>query len=145
MKMGIERWFWLAPLGRVLLALLFVQAGWAKAMQPQATADFMGSVGFPAWAVLALAIGLFEIVAGVLIALGWQARWAALALALFTLVASMLFHAYWSMPPEQQFVQQLLFGKNLAVVGGLCFMAAVGAGPWSIDAMVRASARTARA
>src|SRR5690606_29212732 len=45
MKMGIERWFWMAPLGRVLLALLFVQAGWSKAMQPQATAEFMASVG----------------------------------------------------------------------------------------------------
>ncbi len=145
MKMGIERWFWMAPLGRVLLALLFVQAGWSKAMQPQATAEFMASAGFPAWSVLALGVGLFEITAGVLIAFGWKARWAALALALFTLVASVLFHGYWAMPPEQQFVQQLLFGKNLAVVGGLFFMAAVGAGPWSVDAAVRASTRTARA
>jgi putative oxidoreductase len=145
MKIGIERWFWLAPLGRFLLAFLFVPAGLSKVMQPQATAEFMTSAGFPPWDVLALGVGLFEIVAGVLIALGWQARWSALALALFTLFASVIFHAYWTVPADQQFVQQLLFGKNLAVVGGLCFMAAVGPGPWSIDAKVRASGRTARA
>jgi putative oxidoreductase len=54
-------------------------------------------------------------------------------LATFTLVASLLFHNYWAMAPEQQVVQQLLFSKNLALVGALLFVAALGAGYWGLD------------
>jgi putative oxidoreductase len=70
-------------------------------------------------------------------------RWSALALALFTLVASLVFHAFWSAPPEQQFVQQLLFMKNVAVAGGLLFVAGAGAGAWSLEAWRPAAAHAA--
>lgn len=59
---------------------------------------------------------------------GFAARWAALALAAFTLAASFLFHPFWSVPADQQFMQQLLFMKNLAVTGGLLILAALGPG-----------------
>ena len=38
------------------------------------------------------------------------------------------------MPADQQLIQQLLFLKNIAVVGGLLTIAACGAGAWSLDA-----------
>jgi len=56
-----------------------------------------------------------------------------LALALFTLAAAFFFHNYWAMPAEQQMMQQLMFGKNLAIVGGLLAFAAFGAGAFSLD------------
>jgi putative oxidoreductase len=145
MQFAIKSYAWLALIGRILLALLFVQAGWVKAAQPQMTADFMGSAGFPAWWPLAFAVGVFEIVAGLSIALGWKARSSALALALFTLFASLVFHAYWAAPADQQFVQQLLFSKNIAIVGALCFLAAAGAGPRSIDAATKSRLSAVRA
>ena len=40
---------------------------------------------------------------GVMLIVGWQARWAALALAAFTLVASVLFHNFWAMPADKAF------------------------------------------
>jgi putative oxidoreductase len=49
-------------------------------------------------------------------------------------VASFFFHNYWGAPADQAFVQQLLFFKNIAVVGGLLTLAAHGAGGWSVDA-----------
>ena len=55
-------------------------------------------------------------------------------LAAFTLVASFFFHAYWAVPADQQMVQNLLFNKNIAIVGGLLILAAFGAGAWSLDA-----------
>ncbi len=72
--------------------------------------------------------------AGLALIIGWQARWSALALAAFTLGASLLFHNFWTFPAEQQMVQQLMFMKNLAIVGGLLMVAALGSGPASLDA-----------
>ena len=61
-------------------------------------------------------------------------RAAALVLALFTLAAATLFHNYWALPADQQMMQQLLFTKNIAVVGGLLAFVAFGAGAFSVDA-----------
>ena len=65
---------------------------------------------------------------------GFYTRVSAIILAVFTLVASVLFHAFWSAPAEQAFVTQLLFTKNIAVIGGLLTIAAFGAGQYSLDA-----------
>jgi putative oxidoreductase len=121
-------------IARVLLALMFVLAGIGKLAGLEGTAGYIASKGLPAPMVLAVAVGVLELVAGVLIIVGWQARWAALALAAFTLLASVLFHNYWAMPADQQMMQQLMFMKNLAVVGGLLFVFAFGAGTLSLDA-----------
>ena len=128
-----------SPVGRLLLASLFVMAGIGKLTAPEATAGYMASGGLPSSAMLAMAVGLLELLGGLAILLGFKARWAALALAAFTLLASLLFHNYWSAPADQQFMQQLLFSKNIAVAGALFFLAAVGAGPWSLDSRIDAS------
>jgi putative oxidoreductase len=118
----------------VLLALMFVLAGFGKLTGLEGTAGYIASKGLPAPMLLAVATGVLELVAGVLLIIGWQARWAALALAGFTVVASVLFHNYWAMPAEQQMMQRLMFMKNLAVTGGLLFVFAFGAGALSLDA-----------
>lgn len=120
-------------LGRVLIALLFVPAGIQK------ITGFAGSVGYAASAGMpmpqvAVAIGLvIEIGAGLAILLGWHTRWAALILGFFTLVASFFFHNFWAVPAEAAMMQQLLFWKNVALVGGLLGYAAHGAAGWSMD------------
>jgi putative oxidoreductase len=131
--MSPSPWSILSPIGRLLIGGLFLMAGPAKLAAPAATASYMASGGLPASVALAVAVGLFEIAGGLALAAGYRTRWTALALAAFTFLASLLFHRYWSLPADQQFVQQLLFSKNLAVVGALLFIAAVGAGAWSWD------------
>ncbi|MBI5719765.1 MAG: DoxX family protein [Burkholderiales bacterium] len=120
--------------GRVLLALIFIVAGFGKLTGLAGTAGYIASKGLPLPSVLALGAGVLELVGGIALAIGFQARWSALALAAFTLVATLLFHNYWAMPAEQQMVQQLMFMKNLAIVGGLLFVFSLGAGPASLDA-----------
>lgn len=119
---------------RILLALMFVLSGFGKLTGLEGTAGYIASKGLPVPMLLAAAAGVLELVAGVLLIIGWQARWAALALAAFTILASVLFHNYWAMPVEQQRMQQLMFMKNLAVTGGLLFVFAFGAGALSLDA-----------
>lgn len=124
----------LALAGRVLLAYLFIPAGIGKITGFAGTVGYISSVGLPAPTLAAAVAAIVEIVAGFAILLGFGTRIAALALALFTVAASLIFHAYWSVPADQQMIQSLLFGKNIAVVGGLLTLAAWGAGAWSVDA-----------
>lgn len=119
---------------RVLLALMFILAGINKFGNLEGTAGYVASGGLPLAGLLAPLVATLEVVAGLMVLVGWQARWAALALALFTLAASVLFHAFWSMPADKAYLQQLMFLKNLAVAGGLLLIYSFGAGPGSLDA-----------
>lgn len=124
----------LALIGRLLLAYLFVPAGFGKLGAGFAgTAGYISSVGLPMPEVGVVVAILVELGCGLLLLVGFKTRWAALALALFTLAAAFFFHNYWAMPAEQQMMQQLMFGKNLAIVGGLLAFAAFGAGAFSLD------------
>ena len=124
----------LVIIGRVLLALMFILAGFGKLGNLSGTAAYIASGGLPMASVLAVLVGLLEVVGGIALVVGFQARWAALALGLFTLAASLMFHKFWAVAPDQAAVQQLMFMKNLSVAGGLFIVAALGAGPASLDA-----------
>ena len=127
-----------ALLARLLLAALFLPAGISKISGFAGTAGYIGSVGLPMpelGAAIAIAV---EVLGGIALIIGFGTRWAALALAVFTLVASFFFHAYWALPAEQQMMQQLMFMKNIGVVGGLLALAAFGAGAFSLDARRKA-------
>ena len=124
----------LVLVGRILIAFMFMQSGYEKLTDLTGTAGYIASGGLPNSTALAALTGVFELVAGLAILIGFKARWAALVLAAFTLVASFLYHRYWTAPADQQVVVQLLFMKNMAIVGGLLVIAALGAGPASMDA-----------
>ena len=123
----------LALIGRVLIALLFVPAGFGKLMGFAGTVGYIGSVGLPLpqlGAAIAVAV---ELGVGLMFLVGYKTRLAAIVLALFTVAASIFFHNYWSLPADKAFVNQLMFFKNIAVAGGLLAFAAIGAGRFSID------------
>lgn len=122
------------PIARLLLAAMFVQSGFDKLTHLDATAAFIAAGGLPLAPVLAPLVGAFELLGGLAVVVGWQARTAGLLLALFTLIASLLFHRYWAVHAEQAFTQQLLFMKNLAVAGGMLLLFGSGPGPMSLDA-----------
>jgi len=124
----------LALLSRLLLAALFLPAGIGKITGFAGTAGYIASVGLPLPTLGAAVAIAVEVLGGLALIVGFGTRWAALVLALFTLAASFFFHNYWAVPAEQQFMQQLLFMKNVGVVGGLLALAAFGAGVFSLDA-----------
>lgn len=120
-------------IARILLALMFLLAGFSKFAGLDGTAGYIASKGLPMPQLLAFGTAALEVGGALLLIVGWKARWAALALAAFTLLASLIFHNYWALPVEQQMMQQLMFMKNLAVVGGLLAVFAFGAGSISLD------------
>jgi putative oxidoreductase len=124
----------LALIGRILLAALFLPAGIAKITGFAGTVGYIASVGLPLASVGAVLAIAAEVGGGLALLLGWQTRWAALALAVFTVVAGVFFHAFWNLPAEQQMMQQIMFMKNIAIAGGLLFVAAFGPGAISLDA-----------
>jgi putative oxidoreductase len=122
-----------ALLGRILIALVFVPAGFAKLGDLAGNAAYVASGGLPGWFVYpALAL---EIGAGLAILVGWQIRWASLGLAAFVLVAGGLYHYLPAQALEggEAFAQTLMFQKNLAIAGGLLVLAGLGGGAWSLD------------
>lgn len=119
---------------RLLMAVLFLPAGISKLTGFAGTVGYIGSVGLPLPTVGAVLALVVEIGGSIALLAGLGTRIAAVVLAVFTLAAGVFFHAFWAVPADQVFVTQLLFYKNIAVVGGLLALAAHGAGAWSLDA-----------
>ncbi|HEY6630173.1 MAG TPA: DoxX family protein [Rhizobiaceae bacterium] len=118
--------------GRILLSIMFIFAGYSKLTAIAGTAGWFASIGLPVPTVTAVVVGLVELVGGIAILVGYQTRLAALVLAAFTIAATLIAHTDLA---DQ--VQQLFFMKNLAVTGGFLVLAAAGAGALSIDARRR--------
>jgi len=115
-----------APIGRVLLALMFLVAGLNKISGYAGMQGYMESMGVPG-VLLPLVIAL-EIVGGLALMLGWHTRLTAFLLAGFTLLATAIFHSNLG---DQ--TQMLFFMKNLSITGGLLLVVSHGAGPYSVD------------
>lgn len=116
---------------RLMLALMFLIAGWGKLGAGYAgTQQYMASVGLPGM-LLPLVI-LTELGGGVAVLIGLFTRLAAVALAGFTLVAALFFHTDFA---DQ--MQAIMFMKNIAIAGGLLVLAVHGPGSYSVDATLR--------
>ncbi|KAF1022286.1 MAG: Inner membrane protein YphA [Paracidovorax wautersii] len=115
-------------LGRLLIAYLFIPAGWGKLVGFGGAVGYIAATGLPLPAVGAVIAIVVELGIGLLLLIGWQTRWAALVLALFALATTVFFHPVWADP-----AQAVNFGKNLAIAGGLLSFAVVGAGAFSVD------------
>ncbi len=132
MPQTLQNFFSLAA--RLLMVVMFLPSGISKLTGFSGTVGYIASVGLPLPAVGAALALLVEIIGSVALVAGFGTRIAAVLLAVFTLAASIFFHAFWAVPADQAMVTQLLFFKNIAVVGGLLAIAANGAGSWSLDA-----------
>lgn len=121
---------WILVAGRVLIAAIFIGAGWGKIGGYAGTQGYMESMGVPG-ALLPLVIAL-ELGGGIAIVLGLLTRLAALGLAGFSIASALIFHS----APEQ--MQQIMFMKNVAMAGGFLFLVAGGAGRISLDALIAA-------
>jgi putative oxidoreductase len=119
--------------GRVLLSLIFIISGWGKLMNFSGTAAYMASMGMPMPHVLLVPAIIIELGGGLMLLLGWKARWAALAIFLFIIPTTLIFHAFWAVDAAQAQNQMIHFMKNITIMGGMFYVMAFGSGPCSID------------
>ena len=125
---------WAALLGRVMIAAIFVTAGWSKIGAGYAgTQGYMQSMGVSG-ALLPLVIAA-ELGGGIAIVVGLFTRLSALGLGVFSVASALIFHA--AADP----MQQIMFMKNIALAGGFLFLVAYGAGSFSLDALIAARRR----
>jgi putative oxidoreductase len=113
-------------LGRVLLAAIFVYAGYGKLVAYDATQAYMISQGVAGW--LLPPVILLELGGGIAIVLGLFTRITAAGLSAFCLASAWIFHSNVADPGEI-----ILFMKNLAMAGGFLVLAAHGPGEISLD------------
>ncbi|MDB5764563.1 MAG: DoxX family protein [Herminiimonas sp.] len=119
--------------GRILIALIFILSGFSKIGGFDGTVGYIASKGLPLPQLAAVGAIIVELGGGILLVLGWKARWAAAAMLLFTALAALLFHNFWAMPPDQAQNQMIHFMKNISMMGGLLYVVIHGSGALSLD------------
>lgn len=116
-------------LARILMAIIFILAGFGKLTDISGTAAYFGSYGIPATTLVAVVVAIIELVGGLAILVGFQTRIAAWVMAVFCVATALVAHTAWS-----DMMQMIHFQKNLAMAGGFLVLALHGPGPLSVDA-----------
>jgi len=137
--------------GRVLLSAMFILSGYPKLLDPAGTAGMIAGAGLPAATALAYLAGLFELVIGLFVLVGFQTRISAILLAAFAAFTGLVFHSGAINVPDfpeaanglLTMFNGLMMMKNLTIAGGFLVLAAFGPGAISIDARRGAVAATA--
>jgi putative oxidoreductase len=128
-------------LARVLLSFMFILAGLGKFGDPASTAGMITQAGLPAATLLTYVAGVFELVAGIAVLVGFQTAIAAILLAGFSVFTALVFHSGAINIPDfpaganglLTLFNSLMMMKNLAIAGGFLGLAVAGAGAWSVD------------
>jgi putative oxidoreductase len=113
---------------RVLIAALFLVAAFNKLVGYAGVIGYFRKLGLPEPSMLAPSVIGFEILAGLLLLVGYQTRIVALLIAGFCIVSGVLGHSQISDPNN---LNHLL--KNFALAGGALALYAAGAGSRSLD------------
>src|SRR5580704_10977854 len=130
--------------GRILFAVLFIYSGATKLFAIPATAEFISAkvivpsllvpytsqletmTGMSTPQMLAIAVGAFEIIAGLMIALNFGARFFAILLIFFVAAATFYFHDFWNQAPPENAKTLMEALKNLSIIGALFMIAGYG-------------------
>jgi putative oxidoreductase len=118
---------------RVMMAAVFLVFGIRKIMAVTGNVGYFTKLGLPMPEILIYLVILVEVGGAILLIIGWRTRLVAWILAGFVVLASLAAHRYWEMDAAQYVPQMTNFLKNLAIVGGLLSLAAIGPGRYSVD------------
>ncbi len=128
---------YLVPAGRLLYALIFVTA-FPGSFSPE-TIAYAAQQGVPMAGLLVPLSGLIALAGGLSVLSGYRARIGASLLILFLVPVTLMIHRFWAIEdPMMTRLEQVMFLKNLSMLGGALLIAHFGAGPLSLDARRKA-------
>jgi putative oxidoreductase len=133
--------------GRILFAVLFIYTGATKLFGIQAAADAIAAkvaipaalapytaqletlTGMPTPQMLAIAVGAFEVIAGLMLAVNFAVRFFSILLIFFVIAVTFYFHDFWNQVPPDNAKTLVDALKNLSIIGALFMLAGYGRGP----------------
>lgn len=110
-------------LARIFLSAIFLWSGINKILNPVGTQEYMAAQGLPFTGLLLILAIATEILGGLSVLLGYQARWGATLLLVFLIPTTIIFHSNLA-----DRMTQIMFLKNLGIIGGLLMIVQYGAG-----------------
>src|ERR1700686_3872452 len=137
--------------GRILFAVLFIYSGATKLFAVPATADFISAkvvvpallapytaqletmTGMTTPQLLAIAVGVFEVISGLMIALNFGARFFAILLIFFVAATIFYFTHFWNQSPPDSAKTLVEALKNLSIIGALFMIAGYGRGSRMVE------------
>ena len=123
---------YLVLLGRILYSLIFINSGLFHFSG--IAVGYASSQGVPLASFLVPFSGVMAIVGGLLIVLGYKAKWGAWLIVAFLIPVTFMMHAFWKeTDPMQKQMQMAMFMKNISMLGGAFLITWFGAGPVSFD------------
>jgi uncharacterized membrane protein YphA (DoxX/SURF4 family) len=137
--------------GRILFAVLFIYSGATQLFAIQATAEFISAkvvipallapytsqletmTGMSTPQLLAIAVGAFQIISGLMIALNFGARFFAILLIFYVAAVTFYFHDFWNQSPPDSAKTLVEALKNLSIIGALFMIAGYGRSPRTVE------------
>jgi putative oxidoreductase len=129
-----EDWImnYLVLLGRIFYVAIFIMA--APGHFSAGTIGYAASQGVPLASIAVPVSGLIALAGGLSILLGYRAKWGAWLIVLFLVPVTVMMHNFWAMTdPNAAQIQQIMFMKNLSMLGAALMIAHFGSGPLSLD------------
>jgi putative oxidoreductase len=123
----------LTLIARLFLSAIFIFSGVGKLIFYDQTHAYMAAKGFTAIPFFLISAALLELIFGFCLLLGYKARFVAGILFLFLIPTSIIFHNFWMHEGADRALQQILFLKNIAIMGGLLYVLCDGPGGFSLD------------
>lgn len=121
----------------LLLARIFYSAGFIMGAHRHFTNELFESAaahGVPFASFWVMLTGVLSLLGGFSVLIGYKARWGAWLLVAFLILITAMMHRFWEIADENDLdLQQVMFMKNLTILGGALFIAYFGAGPLSVD------------
>jgi len=118
--------------GRILYALIFVMAG--PGHFTANTIAFAASKGVPLASIAVPLSGIIAMAGGLSIAAGYRAKWGGWLIVLFLVPVTVMIHNFWAMTdPNMAQVNQIMFMKNVSMLGAALLITHFGPGPLSVD------------
>ncbi len=123
-------------LGRLLFAYIFIQSSFGHFTQK--SIDYAAKSGVPLASLAVPVSGVLCLLGGLMVLLGFKAKWGAWMLVLFLVPVTLTMHNFWAVTdPAKAQMQEINFFKNLSMLGGALIIAAMGAGQASLDELLK--------